>query len=80
MKLSGPTLRLDEFDRLTRLRGWKNDAERCQALGISQSHMSRIRRRQIQPGGSFIHRAMKVLQVPYGALFEDGDSKPAAVA
>jgi len=80
MKLSGPKLRLAEFDRLTELRGWTNDAERCQALGISQSYMSRIRRGEMQPGGSFIHRTMRTLQVPYGVLFEDTDEQPVEVA
>jgi hypothetical protein len=71
MRLSSPKLRLDEFDRLTLLRGWKTDAERCLAIGISQAHMSRIRRGEINPGGAFIHQVMKKLEVPYPVLFVD---------
>lgn len=73
--LSNPRLRLDEFDRLTQLRGWHTDAQRSRGMGISQELLSRIRRGKSLPGAAFIHRVMTVLQVPYPLLFAADDDE-----
>jgi len=46
-------LRIDEFDRLTKIRGWTTDAERAKAIGVHPSQMSRIRA-GATPGQKFI--------------------------
>ena len=69
----GIRLDLAEFDRLTALRGWTNDTQRADALGISTATMSRIRTGTDRPGARFIHQAITVLDVPYGVLFSMED-------
>lgn len=69
----GVRLDLDEFDRLTALRGWTNDSQRARALGVSTATMSRIRTGTDRPGSRFIPLALAALNVPYGVLFSMDD-------
>lgn len=71
---------MDEFDRLTNLRGWTTDKERAQAIGIATSTMSRIRNRVDSPGTKFVDRSLTVLGVPYGVLFKQSEPERQAVA
>jgi transcriptional regulator with XRE-family HTH domain len=64
-------LRLAEFDTLTIGRGWRNDKERAEGLGISQSQMSRIRSGESNPGAMFVDRCLEVFgPLAYDRLFE----------
>jgi transcriptional regulator with XRE-family HTH domain len=64
-------LRFDEFDRLTRLRGWDTDAERARQLGVSQATLTNLRAGRTRPGRKFIDGCMKNLgSAVYDVLFE----------
>lgn len=64
-------LRLDEFDRLTRERGWKDDARRAEGLGVSASTISRIRSGDSNPGARFVDRCLATFgPLAYDLLFE----------
>lgn len=64
-------LRLEEFDRLTTLRGWTTDAERARQLGISGATMTNLRKGKNNPGPKFIDRCLQAFGAPmYDVLFD----------
>lgn len=65
-----PRLNVQEFDRLTGLRGWTTDVQRAASMGMTSSTISRIRSGENRPSSAFIDAALRVLGVEYSALFE----------
>jgi transcriptional regulator with XRE-family HTH domain len=64
-------LRLEEFDRLTSLRGWNTDAERARQLGVSGATMTNLRKGKVNPGPKFIDQCLKAFGTPmYDVLFD----------
>lgn len=64
-------IRIAEFDTLTLGRGWRNDKERADGLGVSQSQISRIRSGDSNPGATFVDRCLKIFgPLAYDRLFE----------
>jgi transcriptional regulator with XRE-family HTH domain len=64
-------LRIDKFDELTEARGWRDDKQRAEGLGVSQSTISRIRSGASNPGGMFVDRCMATFgPLAYDLLFE----------
>jgi len=63
-------VRFDQFDRLCDAKGWANDFARSRALGISHTHLSRVRSGHVGVGGKFIGAALAALGVPFEAVFE----------
>lgn len=63
-------LRVTEFDRLTRAKGWPTDLAVARALGVSHTTVGRLRTGGQQPSSKFIAAALDKLGVPFDALFE----------
>jgi transcriptional regulator with XRE-family HTH domain len=65
-------LRVGEFDRLTRAKGWYTDLAVAQVLGVSHTTVGRLRNIEdpSQPSGRFIAAALDKLNVPFDAIFE----------
>lgn len=72
-------LRIAEFDRLTKIRGWDTDAKRAQAIGVHPSQMSRVRAGGT-PGQKFIHGCQAIWGAAgYDLLFEEATVEPGGV-
>ena len=71
-------LRIEEFDRITKIRGWDTDAKRAQAIGVHASQMSRVRAGSV-PGQKFINGVVAIWgAAAYDLLFEEYvDPQPA---
>lgn len=64
-------LRIEEFDRLTNIRGWTTDAQRAAAIGVSPTLMSRVRSGELRPGQKFIAGCITIWgSAGYDVLFE----------
>ncbi len=49
-------LRVEEFLRLCKLKGWITDTDIANGLGMSQPQISRLRREEVRPGDRFKDR------------------------
>lgn len=74
-------LRLEEFDRHTKLRGWGTDAERARQLGISHATLTNIRRGKAGVGLRFVDACLAQFgQTYYDVLFERVTAEPTEAA
>lgn len=64
------SVRWDEFDRLTKARGWNSDSECARQLGIHPSTIANLRRGAQRPGAFVINQMLTGLQATYASLFE----------
>lgn len=64
-------LRLDTFDKATRLAGYRSDYSAAKAMGLNRSTLSRVLSGELQPGATFIAGALVALQpLAFDDLFE----------
>lgn len=63
-------IRWDEFDRLAKARGWKNDSEIARNLGIHPSTLANLRRGAQRPGAFVINQMLTGFHTTYASLFE----------
>lgn len=76
-------LNIEKFELLTKVKGWTNDLQRAQGIGVSHTTIGRLRRNEINPGLRFIGQATAALGVDIDDLFdrvrdEHNDTKAAA--
>jgi hypothetical protein len=63
-------LNLELFDRLANAKGWINDAQRADGIGVARSTMSRVRNGVSGPGAKFMHGSLSAFGGDiYNALF-----------
>lgn len=63
-------LRLDLFDRVAVGRGWKNDTQKAEGIGIDPSVFRRVRSGDVAPGVRFIAGVLAALpEWPFSELF-----------